>query len=225
MRPCLLRASLGAAVFGSACAWAQVPVIDPAPFRKPLVFMPPQVPGVALADRSEQKYAVELAITTSGTVSAVARIEPDHAEFREQLGKVTKFWLFFPSLDPDTCQPVPSTARIGVEFNGSGDDGTRTWLQYDPMMRVLKGERPVVLKMPAPPAYPRTEAREGKIAMVYTVSVIDGQGKVTQAWTLLESAYSRGFVSTAQNHALSVPYNTSERAMRCAVTVYDFLLR
>ena len=212
-------------LLGAVCATAQTPVTDPASFRRPLIFAAPEVPESILANRSDVTYAIDLSIATDGTVSEVSRLEPDHADFRAQLAKLTKFWLFFPSLDPETCQPVPSTARVHVEFKSSEGRGTRTWLQYDPMMRLLSGERPVVLKKMDPPRYPWRELRDHKTGKVYTVSVVDQDGKVTRTWTLLEDAHSPGFVSTAQAHAATVTYNTSRRETRCTVTEYRFRLQ
>jgi hypothetical protein len=222
----------------SRCAWfgtlllvavgaaAQTSVTDPALFRRPLVFVPPQIPGVALAKHGGPlKYTVDVAISTDGTVAELLRLEPDHAEFRANLSQVTKFWLFFPSLDPATCRPILSKARVGMEFNGSGDDGTRTWLEYDPMLRVMNEKSPEVVTRPSTPPYPKDELHAGKYAKVYTVSVVDGQGKVTHAWTLLANAYSRGFVRTAERHAAAVSYDTNDRPTRCAVTLYDFKIR
>jgi hypothetical protein len=220
------QACLGMLLLAACGVAAQTTVNDPALFRKPLVFVPPQIPGVALANHGTPlKYTIDLAIGTDGTVAELMRLEPDHAEFRANLSQVTKFWLFFPSLDPATCRPLPSKARVGVEFNGGGDNGTRTWLEYDPMMRVMNEKPPELTTRPDKPSYPIDELRAGKYATLYIVSVIDGQGKVTHAWTLLENAYSRGFVRTAERHAAASLYDTSQRTTRCAVTEYQFKIR
>jgi len=208
---------------GCSAACGQQPVTDPAPFRRPLVFVPPDAPAAALAAQSPLKYTIDVAIDTDGLVAGITRLEPDHAEFREHLAKVTKHWLFYPSLDPDSCETLAGTARVNVEF-ARGETGVRSWLQYDPMQEVMAGEAPKILQQPDLPLYPLREQREGKQATLYTVSAIDAQGKVTMAWTLLGKAYSRGFVNTASAHALAMRYEPSTRARRCVMTQYRFTL-
>jgi hypothetical protein len=211
--------------FIGANAAAQQMLTGPALLRKPLVFVPPVTPGVALAQRGTLHYRVTVAIDVDGTVQAVESVDPDDAEFRQALNEVTKFWLFFPEIKTDLCSAIPGTARIDVEYASGGDEGARVWLEYSPGLAVFFAPLPKIVRNAAVPSYPIEELRAGRRGDFYAISPIGPDGRVTEPWVPLANAHGSGLVQAAIRHAKAVQYDPSDRPLRCAITRYTFKIR
>lgn len=207
-----------------APASAQGLISDPAFFRSPALFVTPKHPADALKQAEEITYNATIEIDSFGRAASLARLEPDHAEFRAHLLDAMPLWQFYPTIDRETCEALKGEARIEMQYRRDADE-PRVWVHADPMGRLLNARPPWPIAPPGLPPYPRDELRKRMEGRVYVVVTIGSSGNVEDARVLVGLPPSPGFVATAIAGAKDLRFDAGTAPRRCAIQEYLFKLR
>jgi hypothetical protein len=208
----------------SVAACAQQVVSDPAPFRRPAFFVTPDAPQAVLQQHDERAYTLVVSISDKGTVTAVTSLVPDDAEFRQQLARVTSFWLFYPKVDVEACAATASQAKVELVYR-RGIASPRAWMTLDPLDRLLVGPTPRLMTVPQAPAYPREEHHRGLEGDTYVLIKVGPNGEPADVRMLMSLPDSRGFRQVALKHAMASRWDPAPAPHRCAALAYHFRLR
>jgi hypothetical protein len=218
------RVHIGATIIAAAAAaptLAQQVATDPAQFRQPALFVLPKAPAETLKAHPERLYTVDVAVAADGTVSELLRVEPDDAEFRQNLDQALRYWLFYPAVNAATCTAEPSRGRVRVQYLGGGRPA-RAWLEFNPMGSVLATRPPRILSQPATPGYPWREERRGLEGHVWMLGAVRPDGSLSDAKVLVGVPATPGFISVATEHFNRMEFEPALAERRCVLVHYQF---
>lgn len=214
-----LAALLGLALCAGN-ATAQQVIVDPAPFRKPAVFVVPDLPPQLLVEQLERIFDVHVDVDAQGLVARLASLEPDEPAFRPVLQKTLAFWLFYPKVDSERCVGVPSKAHVQLVYRR--DQAPSAFVTFNPMAGLLGVRPPERVKAPPTPRYPELELRRGQQGRVYLLGEVLPDGQVSDTRLLLGVPSTPGFLDTATRHLRATLFAPGTAERRCVLTQYIF---
>jgi len=203
---------------------AQEVLSDPAPYRRPALFVVPDAPTQLLAEHEERSYFVKVALDSRGRITQVLDVEPDDPEFRARLNEVVRLWVFYPSVDPGTCMPAGSDAAVRLQYRRAEKE-PRVWLEYDPVGSVRLQPRSLrILHQPPEPLYPRTELMKGLQSDVLVIGAFAPDGTAEYASIEMALPPSPGFEKVALEHFRGIVVDAGTAPRRCVLIHYVFRL-
>jgi len=209
--------------------WAQDLERDPAKYARPIVLVAPDPPQAVLHEHGHREYVVSFHIGTKGLVEGDWSVSPPDPEFRAELDKVVRFWVFYPNMNKQ-CEPGERDGRIGFDFQAA-EKSPRVWAEIAKLQGLDANSRSFgIAYAPPPPEYPSIEAGwRPKDTLVNIAMKVMPDGTTTDHLVLMAVPAKGAFGDVALEHAkgyrLKPIQPSDDRPYVCAIVPYVFRLR